>query len=102
MIRVTDNAKVIDWGRGLHTCTRAADTRLRLSVKFSVIPRCIRGTVRATISFVMSVRTSASPPVRQSALTEQLGPNWTEFYEIWHLRRFLKIFRENLSLIIIY
>ena len=50
----------------------------------------------ATVSFVMSVRTS----VRPSARMEQLGCHWTDFDEIWYLGFFFsKICREGTSII---
>ena len=49
----------------------------------------------ATISFVMSV----NPSVRPSVLTVPLGSHSTNFHEIWYLRIFSKICRENSSFI---
>jgi hypothetical protein len=46
---------------------------------------------KATISFVMFVRLSLVPSVCQSVRMQQLGLNWTYFYEIWHLRIFRKL-----------
>ena len=50
---------------------------------------------KATICFVMSVR----PSVRPSVCVEQLRSHWTEFYEIWYLSFFSKIFRNILCFI---
>jgi hypothetical protein len=50
---------------------------------------------KATISFVMSVRLSVRPSVH----TEQLGSHWTDFHEIWYLKNFSKICRDNSSYI---
>ena len=43
---------------------------------------------KATISFVTSVRPSE---------WNKLGSHWTDFHELWYLRIFLKICRENSS-----
>jgi hypothetical protein len=44
-----------------------------------------KATSRSTTSVCLSVYLSVRPSVRPSVLTEQLGSQWMDFYEIWYL-----------------
>ena len=66
------------------------------STRFAVLRAFVK-LRKATINFVMSVCLSVHLSVRM----EQLGSHWTYFNNIWYLRFFSKIYRENSSYITI-
>jgi len=79
---VVQNIKSCFRFTGMYQCTMAsflgAFTKLR----------------KPTISFTMSLCLPARPSVLLSVRMQQLGSQWTDFYEIWYLR----ICRKNLSI----
>jgi len=55
------------------------------------------GSLRASVSYVMSVR----PPMCPSVCTYQRGFHWTDFSEIRYWGAYMKICRETSNLLII-